>query len=144
MSSGVWCLRPSTIPLRKFCTSGASSNPRQSAFCIHPRDFCAARKIRFPAPCLNQRAVLRIANKQNSANVAAREIRAHIEFTGISRRRDHFGYVRRASTHRRYSGCSTPANEPARARSVASCLRARSTQALARMSQIRSARSSAR
>src|SRR6266487_1041889 len=39
----------------------------------------------------NQRAVFRIANEKHSTNIAAREIRTHIEFAGISRRRDWLG-----------------------------------------------------
>ena len=38
----------------------------------------------------DQRAVLRITNKEYSANVVTREIGAHIEFAWISRRRDNF------------------------------------------------------
>src|SRR6266513_5741598 len=38
----------------------------------------------------NQCAVLRIANKEHSANVVTRQIRAHIKFAGVSRRRDDF------------------------------------------------------
>ena len=38
----------------------------------------------------NQCAVLRIADKEHSTDVVTRQIRAHIEFTGISRRRDDF------------------------------------------------------
>jgi len=39
---------------------------------------------------LSQRTILRIANKQDSENIATREIRSHVEFTGIPRRRDRF------------------------------------------------------
>src|SRR6267378_2667059 len=38
----------------------------------------------------NRCAILRIANKEHSTNVVTRQIRAHIKFAGISRRRDHF------------------------------------------------------
>ena len=38
----------------------------------------------------NQHAVLGIANKQSSANIVAREIRAHVEFAWVSRRCDRF------------------------------------------------------
>src|SRR5262249_59845108 len=39
----------------------------------------------------NQRAILRIANEEHSTDIASREIRAHIEFAGISRRRYRLG-----------------------------------------------------
>ena len=38
----------------------------------------------------NQCAVLRIANEEEPANIVTREVGAHIEFAGISRRRDDF------------------------------------------------------
>ena len=38
----------------------------------------------------NEHAFIRIANKQTSMHVAAREIGAHIEFAGIPGRRDRF------------------------------------------------------
>src|SRR5207244_13340374 len=65
----------------------------------------------------NQRTVLRVANKESSANVAAREIRAHVEFTGISRRCGHLS----ASSQPEFMAvfrCSRPADELAGVRSV--------------------------
>src|SRR2546429_349518 len=66
---------------------------------------------------LNQRAVFRVANKESSANVAACEIGAHVEFTGISWRCDHLGYAEEAQLIALFP-CSTPAKQPARVRSV--------------------------
>src|SRR5260370_39593344 len=43
---------------------------------------------RVAAAVSNQRTVFRIANEEHSTNVAAREIRTHIEFAGLSQRRD--------------------------------------------------------
>src|SRR5437773_12259522 len=43
---------------------------------------------RIPTAVSNEYRVLRIANKQQSANVTTRQIGAHVEFAGISRRRD--------------------------------------------------------
>src|SRR5439155_4207072 len=65
----------------------------------------------------NQRTVLRVANKESSANVAAREIRAHAEFTGISRRCGHLSDSEEPELIAIFR-CSTPADEPARERSV--------------------------
>ena len=39
----------------------------------------------------NERAALRVADEEQAANVPAREIRTHIEFAGISWRRDRLG-----------------------------------------------------
>src|SRR6266487_6490415 len=58
---------------------------------LHPCPrFLSRMQNRVSTAVSNERAILRIANEQNAANVAAREIRAHIEFAGISRRRDYF------------------------------------------------------
>ena len=58
---------------------------------LHPRArFLRCAQNRISTPMSNQHAILRIANKQASTNVPAREIGAHIEFARISGRRDRF------------------------------------------------------
>ena len=62
----------------------------------------------------DQRAVLRITNKEYSANVASREIGAHIEFAWISRRRDDFRLSEKPQFIAEFRG-APPANLPDRA-----------------------------
>ena len=63
----------------------------------------------------NEHGFLRIANKQTSKNIAAREIGAHIEFARVSGRRDRF----RSSKEFEFIAklrLTAPADKPCRAR----------------------------
>ena len=63
----------------------------------------------------NAHAFLRIANKQTSAHVAPREIRAHIEFAGISGRRDRLRDSKKFEFIAEFR-FAPPADKPRRAR----------------------------